>query len=50
MAFRMDVMMLPIAIYQWSWKGNFLISACYNEAYYTKAFADIFGARVELSF
>jgi hypothetical protein len=46
-ALRTDVMMPTIARYQWSWKGKFMISACYNDGYYEKAFVEEFMGRVE---
>ena len=46
-ALRTDVMAPAMAMYQWSWQGRFVISACYNEAFYRKDFVDKFLGRVE---
>lgn len=46
-ALRTDILIPPIAMYQWSWQGRFVITACYNEVFYKKEFMDKFLGRVE---
>ena len=46
-ALRTDVMAPPIAMYQWSWRGRFMVNACYNEVCYRRVFVDGFMKRVE---
>jgi hypothetical protein len=44
---RTSVLTPSIAMYQWSWEGKLMISACYNEAFYEPEFVKFFLSRVE---
>ncbi|KAL9110640.1 MAG: hypothetical protein Q9227_004817 [Pyrenula ochraceoflavens] len=44
----LDIMSASFLVFQWSWRGKFMINVCYNENYYEKAYVDRFLTKLKV--